>query len=410
MRQVCSLSVCRRHPVADSERAPLKLYVIAGEPSGDLLAGRLMASLKGMADRPVLFEGVGGETMEREGLKSLFPMRELSVMGVAEILPKAFHLIRRMRQTAKDIRRINPDILVTVDAPAFCFGVIKRLSGFPVRKVHYVAPTVWAWRPKRAEKFARVFDHLMTLLPFEPPYFEKVGLKTTFVGHSVIEAGVENADGPAFRGRHGIAPDAPLLCVLPGSRMGEITRHLGPFREAGRRLHQEHPALSIVVPTVPAIADFVRSETRSWTLPVIVVENEAERFAAMAASNVALAASGTVALELAIARTPSVIAYRVHPLTHRIVKRLIRVQYANLVNLLLNKGVIPEFLQERCRATLLVEAVNTLLLNERERSAQNAAYGQAIGMLSAGERTPSENAAACVLRLIPDEPPNKRAL
>ena len=369
-----------------------------------------MAAIKRMADGPVSFDGVGGETMEREGLKSLFPMRELSIMGVAEILPKGFHLIRRMRQTAKDIRRIHPDILVTVDAPAFCFGVIKRLGGFPVKKIHYVAPTVWAWRPKRAEKFALVFDHLMTLLPFEPPFFEKVGLKTTFVGHSVIEAGVEKADGIVFRAHHGIAQDVPLLCVLPGSRMGEVSRHLGPFGEAVARLHKEHPTLCIVMPTVPAIAEFVRSETRSWTLPVIIVENEPERFAAMAASNVALAASGTVALELAIARTPSVIAYRVHPLTHCIVKRLIRVQYANLVNLLLDRGVIPEFLQERCRAGLLAEAVNRLLVEEGARSAQVTAYDAAIEMLSAGGKTPSDEAAACVLGMIPNEPSNKRAL
>ena len=396
--------------MVDSERPPLKLYFIAGEPSGDLLAGRLMAAIKRKADCPVSFAGVGGETMLDEGLESLFPMHELSIMGVAEILPKAFHLIRRMRETARDIQRVAPDILVTVDAPAFCFGVIKRLGGFPVRKIHYVAPTVWAWRPKRAKKFARVFDHLMTLLPFEPPNFEKAGLPTTFVGHSVIEAGVDKADGTGFRAQHGIAPEAPLLCVLPGSRMGEVTRHLGPFGEAVARLHREHPALSIVVPTVPAIAEFVRSETRSWTLPVVVVENEPDRFAAMAASNVALAASGTVALELAIARTPSVIAYRVHPLTHRIVKRLIKVQYANLVNLLLDRGVIPEFLQDRCRAELLAEAVGRLLVDGRARSAQIAAYDQAIDMLSAGGGSPSEAAAACVLGSIAGGQPNKRAL
>ena len=396
--------------MADSERPPLKLYFIAGEPSGDLLAGRLMAGIKRTADRPVSFAGVGGETMEREGLKSLFPMRELSIMGVAEILPKAFHLIRRMRQTAKDIRRVAPDILITVDAPAFCFGVIRRLGGFPVRKIHYVAPTVWAWRPKRAEKFAKVFDHLMTLLPFEPPYFEKVGLRTTFVGHSVIEAGVDKADGIAFRANHGVALDAPLLCVLPGSRMGEATRHLGPFGETVARLQTEHPALSVVVPTVSAIAEFVRSETRSWAVPVIVVENEPERFAAMAASNVALAASGTVALELAIARTPSVIAYRVHPLTHRIVKRLIKVRYANLVNLLLDKGAIPEFLQARCRAGLLTEAVNRLLVDGEARSAQITAYDRAVDMLSAGGSAPSDAAAACVLGLIPGGQSNKRVL
>jgi len=385
--------------VTDREAAPLKLYLIAGEPSGDLLAGRLISALRQMTGGEISLHGIGGDAMAREGLRSLFPMRELSVMGIAEVLPKAFHLLRRMKETAKDIRRVNPDVLVTVDAPAFCFGVIKRLKGFPVWKIHYVAPTVWAWRPGRAVKFARVFDHLMTLLPFEAPYFEKVGLKTSFVGHAVIETGIGKADGAAFRGDLGIAPHKPLLCVLPGSRMGEVTRHLEPFGGAVKRLQQQHKNLSVVLPTVPSLADFVRAETKKWPLPVFIVEGEAERFAAMRASDVALAASGTVALELAIARTPSIIAYRIHPLTYFIVKRLIRVEYINLINLLLGRSAIPEYIQEKCRDDFLAEAVHHLFADEAARAAQIEAYDEAVAMLSVGDEMPSEAAATCVLEI-----------
>lgn len=400
MKRGCFSSVYGRRTVADSLRQPLKLYLIAGETSGDLLAGRLIAALRRATDRPIEFYGVGGETMTREGLQSLFPMVELSVMGIAEILPKAFQLMRRMRETARDIRRVEPDVVVTVDAPAFCFGVLKRLGDFPVKKIHYVAPSVWAWRPGRVDKYARVFDHLMALLPFEPPYFEKAGLKTSFVGHSVTEAGIDKADGTAFRARHGISVEAALLCVLPGSRMGEVTRHLQPFGGAVEILRQRHPDLSIVVPTVPGVAEFVRTKTAGWPLPVIVVETGNERFAAMAASDVALAASGTVALELAMAKTPSVIAYRVHPLTHLIVKRLIKIDFANLVNLLVGRGAIPEFLQDECRSDLLAEAADRLLNEGDARARQVAAYEEALGKLVNGKKEPSVAAAECVLCVI----------
>ncbi len=397
MRRGSFSSEYGRRQVADSSERPLKLYFIAGEPSGDLLAGRLIAAIGRATDRQVEFYGVGGEAMSREGLKSLFPMVELSIMGIAEILPRAFHLMRRMRETARDIRRIQPDAVITVDAPAFCFGVLRRLGDFPVRKIHYVAPSVWAWRPGRVHKYARVFDRLLALLPFEPPYFERVGLKTSFVGHSVVEAGIETVDSLAFRKEWGIAAETPLLCILPGSRMGEVTRHLDPFAGAIELLRQRHPGLSVVVPTVPGVAEFVRHRTAEWSLPVVVVETERERFGAMAAADVALAASGTVALELAVARTPSVIAYRVHPVTHRIVKRLVRIEFANLVNLLLDRRAIPEFLQDACRAELLAEAVDRLFRDSEARAAQVAAYDEALAMLVAGKKKPSDAAAECVL-------------
>jgi lipid-A-disaccharide synthase len=400
MKRGCFSSVYGRRPVADSETRPLRIYCIAGEPSGDLLAGRLIAAIRRATDRPVEFFGIGGETMSREGLQSLFPIVELSVMGIAEILPRVFHLLRRMRETAEDIRRIRPDVVVTIDAPAFCFGVLKRLGDFPVRKIHYVAPSVWAWRPGRVHKYARVFDHLMALLPFEPPYFEREGLKTSFVGHSVVEAGIDKADGAAFRENRGISAETPLLCVLPGSRLGEVTRHFEAFSGAVDILRRRHSGLSIVVPTIPGLAELIRAKTAGWSLPVIVVETEQERYAAMVASDCALAASGTVALELAMAKTPSVIAYRIHPLSYLILKGLIKVEFVNLVNLLLGRRAVPEFLQGDCRSDLLAEAVDRLLNDAEARAGQVAAYEEAVAKLVNGNKKPSDAAAEYVLGVI----------
>ena len=383
--------------MAEDSQKPLKIYVIAGEPSGDLLAGRLIAALREKADRKIEFFGVGGPRMAEEGLQSLFPMEELSVMGIAEILPRAYRLMQRMRETAAHVREIRPEAIVTVDAPAFCFGVHRRLEGFPATRIHYVAPTVWAWRPGRAEKFAKVFDRLLVLLPFEPPWFERVGLATDFVGHSVLESDIDPDAGTEFRQRNGIEPDTTLLCILPGSRRGEISRHLGIFGETAAMLGKGRRKFSVVIPTLPSKVGLVRQGTAGWSVPVTIVESERERYEAMAASDVALAASGTVALELARARTPSVIAYRIHPLTHLIVRNMVSVEYANLVNLLLDRPAVPEFLQGDCRADRLAGALEILLNDSEARQAQIKAYDQALSMLSNDGKAPSEVAADCVL-------------
>jgi len=385
---------------AEPAGTPLRVFLIAGEPSGDALGARLMAAIRRQSGSGAEFAGIGGPCMASEGLESLFPMSELSVMGIAEVLPRAVRLLRRMGQTAAAIRRLRPDVVVTIDAPSFCFGVLRRIRDAPTRKIHYVAPTVWAWRPWRARKFAAVLDHLMVLLPFEPPFFERAGLAATFVGHPVLESGVRGADGGRFRTTRGIAPDAPLLCVLPGSRRGEIRRHLPPFAEAVARLHARFPALRVVVPTVPAVADEVAAHLAGWPMPVMLVAGDAEKYDAMAAADAALAASGTVALELALSAVPSVIAYRVNPVTAAIVRRMLRVMYFNLVNLLLEREAMPEFLQENCRGDLLADAVGRLMTDAAAADAQRAAAAEAMAMLSPGGRSPSDAAAEVVISVV----------
>ncbi|MEE8333071.1 MAG: lipid-A-disaccharide synthase [Alphaproteobacteria bacterium] len=385
---------------------PLRLFIIAGEASGDALGAPLMAALREATGGEISFEGVGGPLMAEQGLDSLFPMSDLSVMGIAEIVPRLPLLLRRLRQTAAAVRATGPDAIVTIDAPEFCFGVLRRIGDRRAVRIHYVAPTVWAWRPWRAGKLARAIDHLMTLLPFEPTFFEQAGLAASFVGHPVVDGGAATADGVGFRAEAGIAPDARLLCVLPGSRMGEIARLLPPFGETVAALARRFPDLHVVLPTLPHLVGRVRQAVAGWPVPVMVTEDAAGRFGAMAASDVALAASGTVALELARCGTPSVIAYRVHPLTAAVVRRLVRVDYANLVNLLLDRPAVPELLQEHCRVDELTPALETLLTDETAQAAQLAACDEAIGLLSPAGMTPAAMAAETVLRVIRERQEN----
>lgn len=376
------------------------IFLIAGEPSGDLLGARLMAALKRRAGGPVRFAGIGGERMIAEGLDTLFPLHELSLMGIAELVPKLPNLIRRLAQTAAEIRRLRPDVVVTIDAPDFCFRIAKRLKGQGIPFVHYVAPSVWAWRPGRARKVARVLDHLLALLPFEPPYFEREGLPCTFVGHPIVEGGAASGDGARFRAAHGIAPTDRLLTVLPGSRRSEISRLLPDFRETIRRLAPRYPGLVVAVPTVPHVRDSVASEISSWPVRTILVEGDQGKYDAFAASEAALAASGTVALELALARLPAVIAYRMHPVTIGLYRRFIRVKYANLVNIMLDRMLVPELLQENCTPEKLDAAVTKLLDDPEARREQREGVAEVARWLGLGGPPPSERAADVVLAVV----------
>lgn len=380
------------------------IYVIAGEPSGDLLGGRLMASLKERCGEDVRFAGIGGEAMRAQGLDSLFPMAELSVMGLVEVLPRIPKILRRVKETISHISGLRPDAVVTIDSWGFTGRVHKGLkeAGVPVLRLHYVAPMVWAWKPGRTKTLARVLDGLMTLLPFEPPWFEKEGLCAVHVGHPVVEGGADKGDGAAFRARHGLAPDAPLLCVLPGSRQSETGRLLPVYAETLALLARRQPQLTLVVPTVETVAETVSGAAATWPLPTIVVRGSAEKFDAFAASTAALAASGTVALELAMAGLPAIITYKVSKVSAFIATRFLglRLKYATLVNILMDGPIMPELLQDRCRPDLLAEAVSDLLSDEGARDAQRAGQRQALVKLGLGESSPGLRAADAVLAFI----------
>jgi lipid-A-disaccharide synthase len=369
-----------------------------------MLGARLMAALDDLAGERFGYVGVGGPRMAERGLHGLFPMDELSLMGFAEVVPHIPGLLRRLGQCRRAIERLRPELVLTIDAPAFSLRLQRRLAGLAVRRVHYVAPQVWAWRPKRADRLARDLDHLLALLPFEPPFFQRHGLACSFVGHPIVEEMVPG-NGPAFRLQHGIGADVPLLTVLPGSRRSEIEAHLPVLGSALERLEAEIPALQVVVPTLARIAPAVHAETTSWPVPVLVLEDRAARFDAYAASDAAIAASGTVALELALARLPFVTIYRTGRVTAWLVRRMIRVRYANLVNLILDRPAVPELLQEACTPDRIAEVTLGLLRDPSRRAGQIADLGEASArLLGPDPRPPSVHAAECVLGLLQTSP------
>lgn len=378
-----------------TDSGPL-VFIAAGEASGDLLGARLMHALKEETSGKVRFAGIGGERMQAEGLKSLFPMEELSVMGIIEILPHAKRILGRISQAARAVGQLKPDVVITIDSPGFSKRFVDRIEDRSIPRVHYVAPTVWAWRPGRVHKFKNRFDLLLTLLPFEPPYFERVGLKAAFVGHSVIESGIDRADGLAFRKSRGISDTAVLLSVLPGSRKGEVDKHLPVFGHAVSLLSERVEGLEVVLPTLPHLAGMISEKVRDWPVKVHVVTDFDQRFPAMAASNAAVAASGTVALELALARVPTVVAYKLAPLTHWIVRRLVKVDYVHILNIMAGREIVPERIQQFCTAENLANDVIKLLGDDGGRQIDQLV--PLLGQLGQGDDVvPSLRAARAVL-------------
>lgn len=387
----------------------VKVFLIAGEASGDRLGAALMAGLRLLAPE-VRFAGVGGPLMEAEGLVSLFPMEELSIMGIAEVLPKYFHLKRRIAQTARAVA--DADVMVSIDSPDFCLrvaGIVKAAQpDFPT--VHYVAPSVWAWRAGRAMKMARVIDHVLALLPFEPALMEAAGMSCDFVGHPVVSEPLAGADEvAAFAARHGMAE--PWLLALPGSRRGEVTR-LAPVIGVVLACM---PPMPVVLPTVRGVADLVRELSAGWPRRPLIVTDAAEKRAAFAGARVALAASGTVSLELAANGVPMVIAYDMNWLSRVVIGRMLKVDTVTLVNLVAESRTVPEFLGARCRADLVAPALLRLLPDGPERASQVAAMALAMDRLGRGGEPPGLRAAASVLRFLQrprqiQPPPSTRLL
>lgn len=380
--------------------APL-VYLVAGEASGDVLGARLVAALRAM--RPDLrFAGVGGERMAEQGLESLFPMRELALMGLLEVLPNLRRLARRLDETAADIAARRPAVLVTIDAPSFALRVAARVRPTGVPVVHYVAPQVWAWKPWRLKKIARQVDRILALLPFEAPFFEKAGIPVSFVGHPVLESGADRGDAARFRARHGLSPEERVVLVMPGSRRTEVTRLLPIFGEALRRTEARLPGLRPVVPLAGPVEEAVRAGTASWSPAPILVRDVAEKYDAFAAaresSGVGLIKSGTSSLEVSLAGVPMAVGYRVNPVTAEIVRRIIKVRFASIVNLLADAEVIPEYIQENCTPEKLSAELVRLLTEPTARARQEEGFARLLQQLrpAPGEQ-PSEAAARVVL-------------
>ncbi|MHA1527858.1 MAG: lipid-A-disaccharide synthase [Alphaproteobacteria bacterium] len=380
----------------------MSLYLIAGEPSGDRLGAGLMQALRAEV-RQVRFAGVGGRMMAGEGLESLFDIIDLNVMGIAEVAPRLRGLMRRIRETSGDVVRVAPDALITIDSPSFGLRVAERVRARApgIRTIHYVAPSVWAWRPGRARHMARFVDHVLALLPFEPPYMTAAGMSCDFVGHPVVGQAVPPApEVAAFRVRAGVGEGQQLLLLAPGSRQDEVRRMMPVFAAALARVAAQRPDLRVAVPVAETVAAEVAEAAAGLEpRPVLVLpeHGEAAKRAAFAAADLALVTSGTVTLEMAAAETPMVSAYRTSWLTAAIVRRLIRIDTANLVNLVGGAGAAPEFLQEHCTPARIAPALLTLIEEPQARAAQLAAFGRVMVALGQGGEPPSVRAARSVL-------------
>ncbi|MFS4439004.1 lipid-A-disaccharide synthase [Paracoccaceae bacterium GXU_MW_L88] len=363
----------------------MRFFLAAGEASGDALAAAMMPYFP----ENTAFHGIGGSQMEAAGLESLFPIDELSVMGIAEILPRAPQLLRRVRETAEAVADLRPDALITIDSPDFATRVAKRVAKLrpEIPRVHYVAPTVWAWRAGRAKKFAEIFNHLLAVLPFEPPYFEAEGLSCDFVGHPVVSLpDADPAEVAALKG------DRPRVLVLPGSRNSEIKRLAPVFNEVSKRL------LGARVLTLAAPG----REAALWELmpemEIITPRDNAEKYALFAAADVALAASGTVSLELARYRTPMVIAYDANWLTQLLLRRMVKIDTATLINLLTERREIPEYLFENCTVEKILPAVSNLL--KGDAAAQHEVMAESMRLLGEDGPPPGQRAAESVLNYL----------
>lgn len=381
----------------------LRIAVLVGEPSGDRLGAALVRALRREVDAE--YFGLAGPAMQAEGVESLFPISDLAVMGLVEVLPRAPRIHARIRRVARMLESLRPDILVTVDSPDFMKRVVRRVRRrLPHTKfVNYVAPSVWVWRRRRSAEVARLYDLQLTLLPFEPAWFRSAGVRTEFVGHPAVEAVAKMPIREEARESLGVSRGRPVLLVLPGSRKGEIRRHGSVFHESVRRVVARHPDLLVLVPAAHGVEAEARrfcarcaGEARLLSAPQDA-EREREKAQAFRAADVGLAVSGSVALELAVARLSGVIAYRFSPVTWLLGTMLTGHRTASLVNILAAERVQPEFIQQNCRAGPISSEILALLADEARRSAQCRAAGRAVEQVCTSGVPPSVAAARAVL-------------
>lgn len=376
------------------------IYLVAGEASGDVLGGRLIAAMRDLrAD--LEFTGIGGARMAEQGCASLFAMQDLAVMGLAEILPRLLKLRARLARTIADITARRPDLVITIDSPGFSLRLLRAIAPLGIKRVHYVAPQVWAWRPDRVEHFPGLWDRLLCLLPFEPEFFAPHGLNPVFVGHPVLQSGADRGDATRFRNRFGLGDSAKPLILMPGSRRTETARLMPIFRDTVSRLAGDHATLVPVLAAAPAIAAELEAMASGWPIRPIIVTDPATRYDAFAAASAALTKSGTSTLELALAGVPMAVAYRINPLSAALARRLLTVPHVAMINLLAGSALVPERLQADCAAEPLAATIGSILADPALGTAQRAGFVGALARLAApGGIAPSAAAAAAALEVL----------
>jgi lipid-A-disaccharide synthase len=378
----------------------LDVFILAGEASGDLLGAGLMRALAAEAAGPVRFRGVGGARMVGAGLAPLFPAHDLMTIGIGPVLAKLPRLLARLRETVEAIVTAPPDVLVLIDVPDFSLRVARRvrrqLPGLPV--VKYVSPTVWAWRPGRARAMRPIVDLILAVFPFEPEVHRRLGgPPCVYVGHPLLAQLDDLRPSPE---EAAMRVARPLVLALPGSRPLEIRRLGGIFGDALGRVADAQRPFEVVVPTLPERADQVAAVTARWPLPARVVTDEAEKAAAFRRARAALAASGTVTLELALAGIPHVAAYRISLIEEAIARMLLHVRTVVLANLVLNEMVVPQFLQANCTAGQIAAGLSQVLTDTPARRRQETAFARLDEVLGASPIPPSARAAHAVMDLL----------
>jgi lipid-A-disaccharide synthase len=390
----------------------MRMFLIAGEHSGDALGGKLIEALRAQSKRPLELEGVGGEMMEAQGLHSMFPLTELAVMSPLDVLPRLRHILRRINQSATAVVEFDPDVLVILDSPEFTHQVAKRVRRkaphIPI--VDYVSPSVWAWRPWRARSMKRYVDHILGILPFEPEAHRRLGGPTcSYVGHPLTERldWIAARDPEALRRRLGIAEETQVLVVLPGSRSSEVKRLMQPFGDALRELQEDGQAFDVIVPVVESVRSLIERGLKTWPLSPHLVGGAEDKFASFRLARAALAASGTVTLELALSGTPMVVAYIADALAARL-RFLLIAPSVVLPNLVLGENVFPELLQQDCTGPKLSAALLPLLRGGPERERQLSGLARVQELMRESGEPPSERAAKIVLDFV--RPRDQRAV
>nr|WP_321459213.1 lipid-A-disaccharide synthase [uncultured Cohaesibacter sp.] len=375
------------------------IYIVIGEESGDQLGARAVRAIKHACAGHVRFAGLAGERMQAEGLSSLFPLSEIAVMGLINIIRQYPALFRRGMEVVEDILDKKPDLLLIIDSPEFTHAVAKRVRkrrpDLPI--IDYVSPSVWAWRPGRARKMARYVDHVLALLPFEVGVHERLqGPKCSYVGHPLIERLDVLRPEEGERG----SLESPVLLVLPGSRRSEVSRLLVEFGGVVKLAKDVHPDLRVILPAVGHLRGLIEEGLRDWPVQPEIVVGEEAKFAAFRQAHAALAASGTVTLELGLSAIPMVVAYKVDWIVRQF-KWLLTAHSIVLTNLVLGRNAIPEFLDEEANAQNLADHLLPLLVASPERAAQEAALGELDGLMTLPDGIPSERVARIVLDALP---------
>ncbi len=383
------------------------IMLVVGETSGDTLGAALMTSVRNVLGDRVRFSGVGGPRMEAEGLSSIFPMTDIAVMGPREVIPRLPLILRRMSETTRHAVETRPDLVVIIDSPDFTHTVAKRIhrKAPEIPIANYVSPSVWAWRRGRAKAMATYLRKVLALLPFEPAFFRaEAGLDCEYVGHPAIEKIASSEEGRAFREQKGIAADVPVLLALPGSRTNEVKRLIGLMGETVAQMAAHHEGLSVVIPVVPHVEDLVVEAVKDWPVEPVLAFGDEEKRGAFAAATAAIAASGTVSLELGLAGIPMVVAYKIDPVAAWSVSRFLKVPTVVLVNLILDRPAVKEFLQDHCKSEDLSAALIPLIGDTEERKQALVDLAEMRDLMGVGGPSPSTRAANVVLEMLGEKP------